>query len=183
MTAYVALLRAVNVGGRAIVPMAALKEMCETLGFRNVATLLQSGNVVFNAPKLGAAAVEKKVAAAIEESFGVRTAVMARTAGDLAAVIRHNPFARETAAEPGKVVVLFLTATPDRGAAERLAALKVGPERTVLAGRELFVHYAAGIGRSRLTNVVIEKALGGVPATGRNWNTVLKLLSLVQAVS
>jgi uncharacterized protein (DUF1697 family) len=183
MTACAVLLRAVNVGGSGVIRMADLKALCEALGFRDVTTLLQSGNVVFEAPRLAAAAVEKKLAAALQEKFGLATAVMARTAADLAAIVAANPFAREAAGEPGKVVVLFLAGTPDSGAKARLAALKVGRERTALVGRELFVHYADGIGRSKLTNAVIEKALGGVPATGRNWNTVLKLQALVAATS
>lgn len=183
MSVVVAFLRAVNVGGKGAVKMPALKALCEREGFTAVATLLQSGNVVFDAGRLGPAKVEAKLRKAIAETFGFDTTVMVRKAADLAAIVKANPFPAAARDDPGHLVVLFLAEKPDAGVGIRLAAIKAGPERMKFVGSELFVHYRAGIGKSKLTNAVIEKALGGIAATGRNWNTVLKLLAMTQAAA
>jgi uncharacterized protein (DUF1697 family) len=93
----------------------------------------------------------------------------------MADVVKRNPFRAEAKAEPRFLVVAFAAEPPAAGAAGRVAAVKgAAGERLVLSGRELFVHYPVGQGRSKVTNAVIERALG-VPATARNWNTVTKL--------
>ena len=180
MTAFVALLRAVNVGGTGIIKMAALKALCDDLGFGNVRTLLQSGNVVFTT-KGTDKAVARKLADAIEKSHGFRPAVMVRTAADMAGIVDRNPFPKEAKSDPRYVVVAFAAGTPATGAKERLAAVKVVRERLHLSGRELFIHYPDGQGRSIVTNLVLEKALG-VAATARNWNTVTKLQAMIDVL-
>lgn len=180
MTVFVALLRAVNVGGTGILRMAELKAICEELGFGDVQTLLQSGNVVFTA-KGKAAAIEKSLADAIDKAHGFRPAVMVRTAAEMAAVVEANPFPKEAKADPRFVVVVFTAGAPATGAAARIAAVKVVRERLRPIGRELFIHFPDGQGRSVVTNSALEKALG-VPATARNWNTVAKLLALARGL-
>jgi uncharacterized protein (DUF1697 family) len=176
LTAYAALLRAINVGGNGIIKMAALKGLCEAAGFASVTTLLQSGNVVFTARGTDKA-VAKKLADAIEASHGFRPAIMVRTAAEVADAMKRNPFVAAARDDPGHMLIAFMTDAPTAGAAERLKAIKVASERLALSGRELFIHYPDGVGRSRITNTVLERALG-VPATARNWNTVGKLLTL-----
>jgi uncharacterized protein (DUF1697 family) len=180
VSGYVALLRAVNVGGTGIIRMADLKALCEAIGFRDVTTLLQSGNVAFRA-KGTDAGIAKKLADAIEKSHGFRPAVMVRTADEIAAVMAANPFKAEEKSDPAHLIVSFAGDAPSSGAAERVAAIKVGQERLFLSGRELYIHYATGQGTSKVTNTVIERALG-VPATARNWNTIGKLLALARAL-
>jgi uncharacterized protein (DUF1697 family) len=180
MSGFIALLRAVNVGGTGIIRMADLKAICEKAGFTDVTTLLQSGNVVFRA-KGGEKAVAKKLADAIEKSHGFRPAVMVRTAAEIAAVMAANPYKPEEKSDPSHLIVAFAADAPTSGAAERVAAIKVSRERLALGGRELYIHYATGQGTSKVTNAVIERALG-VPATARNWNTVGKLLALARAL-
>ena len=180
MTAYAALLRAVNVAGSGILRMADLKATCEAIGFSKVATLLQSGNVVFTASGTDKA-IARKLADAIEKAHGFRPAIAVRTAAEIADATRRNPF-RAEAKDGTRVVVVFATAAPTQGAAERVAAVKGVNEQLVLSGRELFIHYPDGQGRSKVTNAVIERALG-VPATARNWNTVMKLTTMVEGVS
>jgi uncharacterized protein (DUF1697 family) len=180
VTAYVALLRAVNVGGTGLIKMADLKALCAAIGFRDVATLLQSGNVVFTA-KGSDKAVAQKLADAIEKSHGFRPTIVVRTGAEIADVIARNPFAAAAKAEPNRLLVSFLAGPPAKDAAERLAAIKVAKEKLRLVGNALYVHYAdGGMGTSRVTNVVLERALG-VAATARNWNTVTKLLAMMQA--
>lgn len=179
MTAYAALLRAINVGGSGTLRMADLKAICSKLGFKDVATLLQSGNVVFTATGTDAA-IARKLADAIEAGHGFRPAISVRTAAELAAIVGDNPFPKE-AKDGTRVIVAFAAAKPSAGAAERVAAVKGAKnERLVLVGRDLFIHYPDGQGRSKVTNAVIERALG-VPVTSRNWNTVTKLAAMTAA--
>jgi uncharacterized protein (DUF1697 family) len=181
MTGFAALLRAVNVGGTGIIRMADLKALCEAIGFRDVTTLLQSGNVVFRDTGSDKT-VAKKLGDAIEKSHGFRPAIMVRTTDEIADVMAQNPFEEAAKIEPNRLLVSFLAAPPGKDAAARLAAVKVDKEKLHLAGRELYVHYAeGGMGTSKVTNVVLERALG-VPATARNWNTVGKLLALARAL-
>jgi len=178
VTAYAALLRAVNVGGTGVIRMAELKALCEGIGFRDVVTLLQSGNVVFTA-KGSDRAVAKKLADAIEASHGFRPTIVVRTADEIADAMARNPFAAEVKTEPGRLIVAFAADEPTAGAAARVAAIRVAGEKFVLSGRELYGYYADGQGKSKVTGAIIERALG-VPATGRNWNTVGKLLELMR---
>ncbi|HVZ13403.1 MAG TPA: DUF1697 domain-containing protein [Bauldia sp.] len=180
MTAYAALLRAVNVGGTGLIRMADLKALCEGVGFGDVVTLLQSGNVVFTA-KGSDRAVAKKLAGAIEESHGFRPMVAVRTADEIEAAMRANPFRAEETSDPSHLLIAFMADDPAEGVAARLAAVKVNRERLHLAGRQLYVHYADGAGTSKVTNVVLERALG-VQSTARNWNTVGKLLALTRKI-
>lgn len=178
MTAFVALLRAVNVGGNNLIKMADLKAICEGLGFTDVKTLLQSGNVVFKA-KGSDKSVGKKLADAIEKSHGFRPAIMVRTADEIADAMKRNPFRAEEKRDPTHLVIAFMADPPTSGAKERVAAVKVATERLHLSGRELHAHYACGQGTSKVTNAIVERALG-VPCTARNWNTVTKLLNLAR---
>jgi uncharacterized protein (DUF1697 family) len=180
MTGFIALLRAVNVGGTGIIRMADLKVLCEKAGFRDVTTLLQSGNVVFRATGSDKA-VARKLADAIEKSHKFRPAIMVRTADEIEAVMRHNPFKAEEKSDPSHLIVGFSIEPPAAGAAERIAAVKVNKEKLHLGPRELYIYYGTGQGTSKVTNVVLERALG-TPVTARNWNTVGKLLTLARAL-
>lgn len=163
MARYVALLRAVNVGGTGKLPMGELKGLCEAAGFSEVATYIQSGNVVFRS-----SLSEKKVKAALEaalaKKLGRPVGVALRTGAELAAALEANPFKK---ADPRRVVVLFLDKAPPRSALEGVKA--PGREELALEGREVFVHYPDGQGASKLR---LPMAKDG---TGRNLNTVAKL--------
>ena len=179
MTAAVALLRAVNLGGHNRIGMEALRALHESLGLRDVQTYVQSGNVVFTAPGRDIGPLPKRIEAAIEPAFGFRCAVILRTAAELRDVVRRNPFAGRTDVESSRLIVVFLSREPDSEARTKALAIKLGPEETKIEGREVFVFYPNGVGRSKLTVAVMEKALG-VVGTGRNWNTVTKLLEMVE---
>ena len=182
MTASVALLRAVNVGGHNMIPMAELRVLCETLAWRDVKTLVQSGNVVFRCQSDDTAALSKKLAAAIEKKFGFRPEVIVRTCAELRSVIARNPFAKRKNIEPGKLLVNFLATQPGAEAQASVQKIKVGPEELRIDGRELYIYYPDGSGRSKLTNRLLEKTLG-TPGTTRNWNTVTKLLAMAEALA
>jgi len=181
MAATIAMLRGVNVGGNKRIRMERLRGLCQAIGLENPQTLLQSGNVVFDAGNRDAAMVRKALEAAIEAEFAFRAAVLIRAAAEMAAAIRVNPFEREAVDDPSHLLVMFLEAEPVGAAVERLSTGHVGPEKIAVRGREAYLYYPAGIGRSKLTNAVLEKGLG-VSGTARNWNTATRLLAMAGAL-
>jgi uncharacterized protein (DUF1697 family) len=170
MTKYVALLRAINVGGTGKLPMADLKAMCEEAGFRYVATYIASGNVVFESQ-----ASEAKVKAELEKRLqayaGKPMGVVVRTAAEMAAVVKANPFPK---ASPSQAVAIFLDQPPPADALKHAAG--VNDEKMRLGKREIFVHYGSGMGRSKLR---IPAAKAG---TMRNMNTIAKLAELAAKI-
>ena len=175
MARLVALLRGINLGARNRVNMAELRALVEELGYDDVRTLLQSGNVVMStdAPP---ALVERELETAIADRLGVRTEVIVRTRDELADVIARDPFGEE--AEDGRrYQVSFLSGEPDAAAARELSEADVAPERVVVDGREVYAWHPDGVQRSPLAARIGRAGLG-VSATARNWNTVTKLLAL-----
>ena len=173
---YVMLLRAVNVGGHGKVAMADLRQCLTRLGYTDVRTLLQSGNVVFRSE----AVTEAKVESQLADELGLRTDVMIRSAAEWARVVASNPFVDAANADPSHLVALVSKQPVSEGAVEalRAAVKKVGGREAVaLRGGQVFMTYPDGIGTSRVTSAIIDRSLG-TPVTGRNWNTVLKLAAL-----
>ncbi len=173
---YAAFLRAVNVAGRSLA-MAELRDAAGRLGFKNVSTILQSGNLVLEASK-SAAAIERELEAELARRFRLQSAVTVRTAAELAAIVKGNPFSSEALKDPAHLVVVFLKAKPKAAAEKQLRAAIVGRERIALDGSVLYVVYPDGIGRSKLTAALIDRSLG-TSGTARNWNTMLKLNAAV----
>jgi uncharacterized protein (DUF1697 family) len=163
MTAYAALLRAINVGGTGKLEMAELRALCEGCGFAQVATFIQSGNVVFQTRR-SEASVQKLLEQTLAEKMGRPVGVLVRTAEELSTVLEHNPFPD---APPNRVVVFFLTAPLRRGALDAIET--PGGEQLATHGREVFIFYPQGQGKSKL------KLPFGKTGTGRNLNTVRKL--------
>lgn len=173
----IALLRAVNVGGRSV-PMAALRDMLAALKLDDPRTLLQSGNAVFALKaKTAAAALEKKLEAEAGRRFGMPIAFMLRTQAEWDALIAANPFPEAAKSDPARFVYMALKAAPAAAAIASLHDGYRGPETIHVAGRDAYFIYPDGQGKSRLTNALIERRLG-VAGTARNWNTVLKLAAL-----
>jgi uncharacterized protein (DUF1697 family) len=168
-----ALLRAVNVGGRKL-PMAELRALCEALGWTQVATYIQSGNVVFTAPGKPKA-IEELLEKAIRDRFGLEVPVIVRTAAQWSALTAGNPFAGR---EANRTQLLVSKQRPKSDAAERLMERAQGGEEVRAVGDALWFHFPAGIARSKLTPAAIDKACGS-PATGRNYNTLLKLREML----
>ncbi|MEI9989667.1 MAG: DUF1697 domain-containing protein [Rhizomicrobium sp.] len=177
MSVQIALLRAVNVGGTAVLPMANLRAAVEKAGFKDVRTLLQSGNLVFDAGALAPAATEKKLEALCAKAFGLTSDIHVRTPKDLAALVAANPFAKEARADGARVHVLFLREAPTAAAFEALQAAIKGREVVRAGGRQAYMFYPDGMGQSKLTPAVLARHLG-MPGTARNWNTVLKLAAM-----
>ena len=177
MTTYLALLRAINLGGHQQVAMADLRDLLRQLGFRDPRSLLQTGNLVFGGQTRTTAALERRLEAEAEKRLALQTDFFVRTAEEWKAVVAQNPFREEAKRDPSHLVVFFLKAAPEVKAVETLQAAIKGRETVRAKGRQAYIVYPDGIGRSRLTSALIEKSLV-TRSTGRNWNTVLKLGAL-----
>lgn len=176
-TSYIALLRAINVGGNAKVAMADLKALLANLGYENPQTLLQTGNLVFQTKKTSSDKLEAVLERALADRLGLTTDVLVRTASEWSNAIAANPFAKEAKADPSHLIVMPLKKAPAKAAMKDLVASIPGRETASAVGRELFIVYPDGIGRSKLTNKLIESRLE-TRGTGRNWNTALKIAAL-----
>jgi uncharacterized protein (DUF1697 family) len=168
---WVALLRAVNLGGANKVPMAQLRALLEEAGYENVRTYIASGNVLLDGPQ-SKAALSATLEKLIADSFGVRTTATLRRPQELAATVAAHPFGTDTS----ETHVAFLAARPAKAAAVRLAEI-AGDDLAVLARAELYLRLPRGVHGSRLSIARIEKLLG-VAATLRNWRTVAALADL-----
>ncbi|HEX3900814.1 MAG TPA: DUF1697 domain-containing protein [Mycobacteriales bacterium] len=178
-TRYVAWLHAVNVGGRNKVPMAWLRDASTAAGFRDVATYVQSGNLVVTADTNKAKDVREQVAGLIRDGLGLDVEVSVRSSADLEKVIARNPMA-EHVDEPAKLHVSFLTGKPDLAGATAIDAEKYEPDRFVIDGEHLYLWFPGGAGRSKLAALPWRKRIG-VAGTARNWRTVLAVLELMAA--
>jgi uncharacterized protein (DUF1697 family) len=170
VSVIVALLSAVNVGGRQA-PSAALKAICAQLGWKRAETRLASGNIIADIGRASAATAAVKLEEAIAAAFGFDSAVIVRTADDLDGVIARQPF---KTFEPKLLQTHFMAAAPTRSHIAALDAFNKGREDYVIDGRELFIRYQSRVAQSRLTAPVLRRLLG-TAGTARNWNTVNKL--------
>lgn len=172
MGRHVALLRAVNVGGRTL-PMAELRALAREIGWADAETYIQSGNLVFSAegPRGG---IEGALERAIAERFGIDVPAIVRSAAEWRAYPRANPFAEETEKEPGRVMLVLSKQAPAEGAERAIEAKAAAGERVRRAGDALWIHYPEGAGRSKLTPALIDRAVSS-PSTARNVRTVLAL--------
>jgi uncharacterized protein (DUF1697 family) len=172
----IALLRGINLASHNRVPMPQLREHLAELGYGEVRTVVQSGNLV-----LESSASAKQLAADLQQAiaarFGVDTPVVLRTDAQLRKVVDDNPFP-DAAADPKRYQVTFLESACPAAAAQTLRDADVAPERLHVAGREIYVWHVNGIQKSPAAKL-LERTLGRV-GTARNWNTVLKLLELAQ---
>ena len=180
MHAYIALLRGINVGGNKLVAMADLRALVARLGFADVRTLLQSGNLVFRGDHRTTTRLERMLEAETERRLGLETSYFVRTAREWEAVIAGNPFHAEAVRDPARLAVMVLKDVPAARDVAALRAAITGREVLRAAGRHLYVVYPDGMGRSRLTHTLIEKLLG-TRATARNWNTIRKLADATEA--
>src|SRR5271167_1620299 len=154
MTTMISLLRGVNVGGHNMIKMDALRALCESLGHRNVQTYVQSGNVVFQTSERDTAKLAARIEGAIEKKHGFRPDVILRTASEMRQMIARNPFANRDGIEPNKLAVMFLARELESEARAAVLGIKPDPEELHLKGRELFIYFPNGMGRSKLPAVL-----------------------------
>lgn len=172
MSVSVLLLRGINVGGRNALPMAELRVLLEGLGAEDIATYIQSGNAVFRGE-----VTAESVADGIEAAKGFRPQALVMSRDRLAKVMAANPFPEEGAADGKSVHVWFFEGNP-KALEDETLALATPSERVEVTGEAAYLHGPDGIGRSKLA-ATLEKALG-LPATARNWRTVMAIAKLVE---
>ena len=175
------MLRGVNVGGHNMIKMDALKAICVSLKLKDPQTYVQSGNVIFSSGEKDLVKLAGRLQDAIEKSHGFRPPVVLRTVAEMKEVVARNPFARRSGIEPGRLIVNFLADHPAKDAREKALAIKIGPEEMHLIGREAYIYFPNGQGRSRFPSPAIERALG-TSWTGRNWNSVTKMLEIAEKI-
>src|ERR1035441_6251918 len=180
MTAMICLLRGVNVGGHNQIKMDALRTLCESLKLCNARTYIQSGNVVFQAKEGDATELSARIETAIEKKHGFRPDVVLRTASEMQDVIARNPFSKRKGIEPNKLAVMFLASEPEKAVQDAVRKIKPEVEELHLIGRELYIYFPDGMGRSKLVPL-LSRALKNA-GTARNWNTVVKLLEMAEGL-
>jgi uncharacterized protein (DUF1697 family) len=168
MTTYIALLRAVNVGGTGKLAMSELKSICESGKFRNVRTYIASGNVLFESTR-GEAAVQKTLEQLLFDHSGASIVVIVRTGAEMAEVLARNPFPR---ADPRHIIAIFLEEPPPKNTLDSVTGRV--DEVVQLGAREIYVNYGPNMGRSKL------KIPAAKRGTSRNMNTVATLASMAQ---
>lgn len=181
MTSYVALLRAVNVAGKTLA-MSALRDLASALDLGNPRTLLQSGNLIFSSTGRKPSELEALLEREADKRLHLATDFLVRSAPELAAIVAGNPFRAAARRDPAHLLVMFLKDKPPAGTVGALQTAIAGRERISADGRQLYIVYPDGIGRSKLTTSRIEKMIA-TRGTGRNWNTVLKLAASGASVS
>jgi uncharacterized protein (DUF1697 family) len=179
MTVIISMLRGVNVGGHNKIKMEALRALYESLKLRDAQTYVQSGNVVFRTDERDMARLAKRIEDGIERKFGFRPDVILRTPAEMRDVIARNPFGKRRGIEPGKLLVSFLADDPGEEGREKVRQMKYEPEEMRIDDREVYIYFPNGIGRSKLSLARLEKTLK-VPGTGRNWNSVTKMLDMAE---
>ncbi len=180
MPTYVAMLRGINVSGSKPIKMEALRASFEALGFSNVRTYVQSGNVVFAAKERTAAPLGAKIAARIKRDFGYDVPTLVLGAEALAQVVEENPFAGKKGVDPTKLHVTFLAAAPAAAGLQKMQAVSSGRDEFHCKGTSIYLVCPDGYGRTKLSNNVFERALR-VGATTRNWKTVTALAAMAQS--
>jgi uncharacterized protein (DUF1697 family) len=179
MTTYIGVLRAINIGSHNRIAMADLRALLEKVGCEDPKTLIVSGNVVFRTTSASCDTVEKMLEAASTKHLGVTTDYFVRSAKEWNAIIAANPFPKEAKSDPGHLIMMCLREAPMAAQVKALQAAIKGREKVAVSGKQAYFVYPDGVGRSKLTIAMIEKAFG-TRGTARNWNTVLKLGELAQ---
>jgi uncharacterized protein (DUF1697 family) len=171
MPIYTSMLRGINVGGHKRIKMDRLRESFEAMGFEQVKTYIQSGNVVFKAGKMSLAALSTKIEEKILADFGFSVSVISRGADEIANTIKNNPFLRQSGINPEKLHVAFLSEAPEPSALKKLEKLTLKPDQSRCLGQEVYLYFPNGVSSSSLWKHPLDGVLSVVTTT-RNWKTV-----------
>lgn len=177
MKTYIALLRGINVSGQKIIKMELLRKFLGELGFHNIRTYIQSGNIIFESSVSDTKILEKQIADLIEKHFGFVVPVFIVTPEELLVVIDKNPYVKENQTDAKQPYVTFLSETPKEENLKVFKTIDFGSEKFTSIGKTLYLWYETSSGTSKLSNITIENKLK-LKSTARNWKTVLKLYEL-----
>ena len=176
---HLALLRGINVSGHNMIKMEALKAALESIGFTNVVTYIQSGNVFVETEEESSFGVSFKIKQEIFKTFGHEVPVIVIGKNDLELCFKNNPFLKQKDVDTKKLYVAFISKELSSSAINELKISQFKPDEAVIDGNRIFIKYDIGAGKTRLDQKYIEKKLN-VTATIRNWNTVTKLLEMYE---
>jgi uncharacterized protein (DUF1697 family) len=179
MPIYISLLRGINVGGHKRIKMDQLRKSFEALGFEQVKTYIQSGNVVFQTGKLSPATLSKRIEERILTDFGFSVSVISRSSDEMAKAIARNPFLKERDIDHERLHVMFLSEAPAPAALKKLAALTAAPDQCRSSDREIYFYLPNGVSKSVLMKSPVDRILAVVTTT-RNWKTVNSLHQMCQ---
>jgi len=179
MTTHLALLRGINVSGHNMIKMDALKSTLEAIGYQNVQTYIQSGNVFVDTDEENASAVGFKIKQEIFKIFGHEVPIVVVNKEDLAVCFKNNPFLKEKDIDTKKLYVAFVSTTLKSDSINDLKISQFKPDEASIDGNKIYIKYAVGAGKTRFDQKYIEKKLN-VTATIRNWNTVTQLLKIYE---
>jgi uncharacterized protein (DUF1697 family) len=179
MPVLISMLRGVNLGPHNRIKMEDLRALYESLRFREPRTYVQSGNIVFRTKEKNATKLAQMIQEGIGKKFGFRPEVILRTIGELKQSLAANPFRTRRGIEPSKLLITFLSAEPAPEAQADIRNLKVNREELHLIGRELYIYFPDGIGKSKVPWPSVEKLLK-VTGTARNLNSVVKMLEIAE---
>lgn len=177
MTKYLALLRGINVSGHNMIKMDALKKMLDSMGFQNVETYIQSGNVFLESEEENAASIGFKIKQEISKVFGYDVPVIMISKSNLELCFKNNPFLKEKDCDIKKLYVAYISKELTAEAINDLKISNIKPDEAVIDSNRIYIKYAIGAGKTNLDQKYIEKKLN-VVATIRNWHTVTKLLEM-----
>lgn len=179
MPVLISMLRGVNLGPHNRIKMDALRAVYASLKFEDPRTYVQSGNVIFKTKEKNGARLAKKIETAIQKAFGCNPDVILRTTDEMRKAVAGSPFADRPSLEPGKILVTFLAAEPPSEAQAALGSLKAHPEELHLKGRELYIYFPNGAGKTKLPWSSVKRLLK-VTGTARNWNSVTNMLKMAE---
>jgi len=178
MQTFISILRGINVSGQKKILMADLKVLYENLNFKDVATYIQSGNIIFKSTeKLSEGELAKKIEKAIFKKYNFEVPVVIRTEKEMEKIISSNPFLKEENIDTKKLYVTFLSEIPDKKKLESIENTAFLPDKFIVSGKEIYLHIPGSYGETKLSNKFFETKLK-VKATTRNWNTVNKLFEM-----
>jgi uncharacterized protein (DUF1697 family) len=179
MPIYISLLRGINVGGHKRIKMDQLRKSFEALGFEQVQTYIQSGNVVFKAGNHSTLKLSKRIEDRILSDFGFSVSVISRGSDEMAGTIERNPFLKERGIDHERLHVMFLSEAPQPAALKKLADLTAAPDQLRASGREIYFYLPDGASQSVLMKSPVDRILAVVTTT-RNWRTVNSLHQMCQ---
>jgi uncharacterized protein (DUF1697 family) len=177
MKKFIALLRGINVSGQKKIKMSDLKLLFGKIGFQNVETYIQSGNVIFSSKEKSVKKLESNISSGIKSKYGFDVRVFVIRPDEIEYVLRDNPFIKKKKAIE-KLYVTFLTDKPNSENIKMLGTKDFSPEEYIIDGKFIYLFYPNGAGKAKLNNNLLESKLR-LPATTRNWNTIKALSELV----
>lgn len=179
MTTYISILRGINVSGRRIIKMDDLKKLFADLGFSDIRTYIQSGNVIFRAKKSDPEKLSQRIADAIAKKYSFAVPVIVKESEELKQIVADNTFANDTSKDPSFLHITFLSGIPSDENYLKIQKKSYSPDEFILLGNAVYLYCPGGYGNTKLNNTFLEKGLK-ITATTRNWKTTNELIRLAE---